>query len=570
MKKAAMRLIGLALVLACLLAYIPQSHAVQPPERPNELFLTQNVSGTCTLCSAAMMIRTSMYLQGNSNWTAVTENAVRPNGWMEGVGLKWFFSHTVGNTTVKVGHENVSGISESALKELLDEHPEGIVLYCGKLPHAVFLTGYDGDVFYCADTVKGISNQQVTLQKSWLGIKYGSQAAVLKKVTAYWYVTDYMENGHSIQCDCSTKYAGTYMAVPAAAELRIRAGHGTNYAILGTMPYGAKVTVLRANGSWAHIIYNGIVGYASMDYLKKLPCEHQYGDWTASSVAGQEIRTCALCGATESRDANAGQMGTITGSDLRIRAGAGTGYAIKGYLQRGDRVEILETKQVGSVLWGRIDNGWISMDYVELDEVEPEPQVLKGTVTAYSLCVRSNAGLNYAIKSHLPRGTRVEILETKQVGTSLWGRIDNGWICMDFVELDEVEPEPQVLEGTVTAYSLRVRTGAGTNYGVKDLLPRGTRVEILETKQVGSTLWGRIDNGWIDLSFVELDNAEPEPIIGTVTAYCLRIRSDASMSASVVDFYYQGERIEILETKVVNGTTWGHTNKGWVSMDYVS
>jgi hypothetical protein len=36
-------------------------------------------------------------------------------------------------------------------------------------------------------------------------------------------------------------------------------------------------------------------------------------------------------------------------------------------------VEILETKLVGDVLWGRIEQGWISLDeeYVAVDEVMP-------------------------------------------------------------------------------------------------------------------------------------------------------------------------------------------------------
>ena len=188
MKKAAKLMIVLAMVLACLLANAPQSQAATQ-NLPNSLFLTQNVSGTCTLCSAAMMIRASLYLHGETNWSSVTENGLRGDAWVNGAGLRWYFSHQVGNTTVQVGHKNVSGVTVQELKNILDKHPEGIVLYCGKLPHALYLTGYQGDVFYCADTVQGISGRQITLKASWLGIKYGSQAAVLKNVTAYWYVS---------------------------------------------------------------------------------------------------------------------------------------------------------------------------------------------------------------------------------------------------------------------------------------------------------------------------------------------------------------------------------------------
>ena len=328
MKKAAKIVIVLALIVACFVTYIPQSQAATLPNLPSNFFLTQNVSGTCTLCSAAMMIRSVMYQHGNNDWSIVTENGLRSDAWVNGVGLRWYFSHKIGNTTVQVGHKSLSGITVQELKKVLNQHPEGIVLYCGKLPHALFLTGYDGDVFYCADTVQGISGKQITLKASWLGIKYGSQAAVLKNVTAYWYVSDYIQNGQSQVCQCDSKNAGTYVVKSTVDQLRIRSGHGTNYSILGNIPKGAKVTVLKASGKgssdWAHVTYNGISGYASMEYLTQVACDHLFGQWTDSTVAGEEIRTCALCGATETREAEVGQMGTITGSDLRIRSGAGT------------------------------------------------------------------------------------------------------------------------------------------------------------------------------------------------------------------------------------------------------
>jgi uncharacterized protein YgiM (DUF1202 family) len=347
--------------------------------------------------------------------------------------------------------------------KLLQAHPEGIVLYCGKVPHAVYLIRYQNGVFYCADTVKGFSGKQITLKASWLGAQYGSQAAILKNVTAYWYVEDYIQNGQSLACACNGQYAGTYVSTADTVQLRIRAGHGTGYEVLGSIPYGAEVTVLKASGQgqndWAHIRYNGITGYASMGYLRKM-----------------------------------GQMGTVTTDDLRIRTGAGTGYAVNGYLQQGTRVEILETKQVGAMLWGRIQKGWISMDYVELDA----EAVTTGTVTTNGLRIRAGAGTGYAVNGFLQQGARVEILETKLAGTMLWGRISGGWISMDYVELDG----DAVTVGTVNTDVLRIRSNAGTSALVVGYYCRGDRVEILQTKTVNGTPWGRTVSGWICLDYV--------------------------------------------------------------------
>ena len=66
-------------------------------------------------------------------------------------------------------------------------------------------------------------------------------------------------------------------------------------------------------------------------------------------------------------------MGTVKVNDvLRVRSGPSTAYSVAGYLYNGDRVEVLEEKIVGSMVWGKTSNGWISMDYVVLDPVKEE------------------------------------------------------------------------------------------------------------------------------------------------------------------------------------------------------
>lgn len=51
----------------------------------------------------------------------------------------------------------------------------------------------------------------------------------------------------------------------------------------------------------------------------------------------------------------------VTANVLNVRAGAGTKYALKGTTKKGSVYEILEEKDG----WGKISNGWISLEYVE-------------------------------------------------------------------------------------------------------------------------------------------------------------------------------------------------------------
>ncbi|MBR5515726.1 MAG: hypothetical protein IKU52_05945, partial [Clostridia bacterium] len=76
-------------------------------------------------------------------------------------------------------------------------HPEGFVLYCGNLPHAVFITDVEGDTIYCCDPDYN-EYQRTSLASSWLGVKYGSQSSVLSNTTATWYVKSYsISNNHT-------------------------------------------------------------------------------------------------------------------------------------------------------------------------------------------------------------------------------------------------------------------------------------------------------------------------------------------------------------------------------------
>ena len=61
----------------------------------------------------------------------------------------------------------------------------------------------------------------------------------------------------------------------------------------------------------------------------------------------------------------------------------------------------------------------------------------------------------------------------------------------------------------------------------------------------------------------------PKPVTGVINAKILNIRANPDANAEVVGVYGGGQEVTILEQKEVNGVTWGRTDKGWISMDYV-
>ena len=372
--------------------------------------------------------------------------------------------------------------------------------------------------------------------------------------------------------------------------VNIRSGPGTNYSVIGVANTGDKFVITEtAEGSgytwgkfsqgWICLTYTD---YKAPEQEETKPEEPKPEEPKPEETKPEETEP-EETKPEEQEPAQKKQMGTVKVADvLRIRSGPSTGYDVVGYLNNGDRVEILEQKIVGSMVWGKISTGWISLSYVTLDKTEEEEKpaeptekvVATGTVKVSEfLRIRSGPGTSYDLVDYLTNGTKVNIYEMQQSGSMTWGRIEKGWISLDYVVLDKKEEEkPAKVTGTVKVEDfLRIRAGAGTSYAIAGYLDNGAKVEILEQKQVGVTTWGRIDKGWISMDYVVLDgqNQAPEKVIKTVTADCLRVRSNPGTSNAVIGYLHAGTKVEILETKTVNGALWGKIANGWISMDYV-
>lgn len=74
----------------------------------------------------------------------------------------------------------------------------------------------------------------------------------------------------SSSCNCYEDYAGDYTVNTESTNLIMRAGHGSSYSVITTIPKGSTVHVSKSDGTWAHVEYDGYTGYCSMNYLTKI------------------------------------------------------------------------------------------------------------------------------------------------------------------------------------------------------------------------------------------------------------------------------------------------------------
>lgn len=244
MKKAVSLFLAMTLALTMLLPIATTAEAAVP--YPTSLYLTQQTDVTCTLCATTMMLRARAYLSNNTCWTSITESAVEPYGWLDGAGLRWSFQYSINGNRMNVGHGSVNGMSLGTLQNLLNSHPEGIVLYCQGAPHAQYITDIENGVIYSADSSCTYYFGRRPITNTYLGQLYGSQANILANTTAYWYVSSYSISANTSYGGASSSSgANTATAQPAGTQT---VSNGT-YRIVSAVDNGKCVDVSGAGTS---------------------------------------------------------------------------------------------------------------------------------------------------------------------------------------------------------------------------------------------------------------------------------------------------------------------------------
>lgn len=349
----------------------------------------------------------------------------------------------------------------------------------------------------------------------------------------------------------ATKVTATGIIIKTDA-LNIRSGPGVHNAKVGTYRRNdqVKITLRQKVGSTTWGLTEK--GWISLYYVKLTEVEAgTVPDISLPGEGGTDATTPDTSTGTGTGNGSTTVIATgkiVNCNSLRIRAGAGTSNAQVGSYKSGTYVNIYETVKVKSETWGRTDKGWISLRYVQQDAPVTGQGVTGRVYNCTSVNVRAGAGTYFAKVAKLDKGTKVEILEYTKVGNATWGRTYQGWIHLHYVKLDaplsnldKVEEAPET--GTDDNTGDNAGTGTDNNTGTGD--NAGTDTTTPENITFTGTIYGSKD----------VDS--------------VKIRSAAGVKNAEVGSYKKGERVTILETTVVDRTTWGRTDKGWISLYYV-
>lgn len=128
---------------------------------------------------------------------------------------------------------------------------------------------------------------------------------------------------------------------------------------------------------------------------------------------------------------------------LNIRSGPDVSYEKVGRLAVGETVTVTQVQGNGASQWGLIDRGWICMDYVDIGSQQSQPIGGSSTSVNMTVCVKLSVGelrirsgpdTSYIEVGRLYGGEILTVTELQQTGGTQWGRISQGWICMDYVD----------------------------------------------------------------------------------------------------------------------------------------
>lgn len=206
------------------------------------------------------------------------------------------------------------------------------------------------------------------------------------------------------------------------------------------------------------------------------------------------------------------------------------------------------------------------------------------TVTVSSLNIRSGAGTNYSRVGTTAYGDVHEVLEQKTVSGKVWGRIEQGWICLTgnttLEETTEVIPHTHdfgqwytAQEATCTENGSKRRDCACGHYETEQIPATGHSFGAWYTvTEPTAEADGLQRRDCANCDHYETQALEYVPttvtkIYGTLTGNeYLNIREGLGTNYAIVGKLYYGERVEILEISYIGSLQWGRIDRGWIQL----
>lgn len=247
----------------------------------------------------------------------------------------------------------------------------------------------------------------------------------------------------------------------------------------------------------------------------------------------------------------------------------------------GTRVTTLDESYDCKTLYAHWEDGATNGDSSTLPDGG-----LAVTVEADAVNVRNGPGIDYAIVSGVFRDDVITITGLADADGARWGKFSGGWVNLNYTNYakltgDYGPAEDGNGEGTQVQVPIRatvlstggttVYTGPHTTYPTAGTLKEGTEIEITELFSLFDVLWGKCEQGWVQINLRLLLHDSQKlahSFTATVTYYYLNVRSGPGVGNSLTTTLQKGAVVQIVAVEYVGDVLWGRCNKGWISLDY--
>lgn len=133
--------------------------------------------------------------------------------------------------------------------------------------------------------------------------------------------------------------------------------------------------------------------------------------------------------------------GVITGTDVRMRSGAGIDANVIGVFDNGETVQVMASAQADGTTWYQVQRsdgstGWVSADYCSMNGGTASAST--GTITGTDVRMRASYSTDSDVLGYFDNGETVTILDDVTSNGQRWLQVQRsdgstGWVAADFV-----------------------------------------------------------------------------------------------------------------------------------------
>ena len=209
-----------------------------------------------------------------------------------------------------------------------------------------------------------------------------------------------------------------------ASSLRLRSEPSLNSSTLAYLPDKTVVAVYEELDGWYKVVYNGLTGYVSAQYLNYTP--------NATDEPYVEDK------ASPEKEAGSSFQGTITGHGVNFRSEPDTASKVIARLAKGADVEVVSTADGWCKVVYNGQTGYVYATYVEVKEQSSngdsdEEEVKRGIVTGSCVNVRSGPSTSNGIVTKVYAGAILELFGLSDNWYYIRYNGYSGYISADYV-----------------------------------------------------------------------------------------------------------------------------------------